>query len=160
MAVAALQIYDANYKITDKYKQLANDANTKLTLLLKNREDREAVRTITNDIKTQEATADHYFEKSIAYINVLIGIRVLILSIIGVIMFYMVARLRSKNKILRETQKKLLQNQAHLLTSQQISKTGSWQLNLTEDPLGANRLIWSDETYRIFGYEPGGVKVN
>src|SRR4030095_11861101 len=72
----------------------------------------------------------------------------------------MVARLRSKNKILLETQKKLLQNQAHLLTSQQISKTGSWQLNLTEDPLSANRLIWSDETYRIFGYEPGKVKVN
>ena len=31
MAIAALQIYDANYKITNKYKQLANEANTKLT---------------------------------------------------------------------------------------------------------------------------------
>jgi PAS domain S-box-containing protein len=83
-----------------------------------------------------------------------------ILVIIGIIIFNIVARLRSKNKILQETQKKLLQNQAHLLTSQRISKTGSWQLNLTEDPLSANRLIWSDETYRIFGYEPGEVEVN
>jgi len=160
MAIAALQIYDANYEITNKYKRLANQANTELSLLLESRQDREAVRAITNDIKKQEATADSYFEKSIAYINVLIGIRIVILVVIGVIIFSMVARLRIKNKILQETQRKLLQHQAHLLTSQQISKTGSWQLNLTEDPLGANRLIWSDETYRIFGYEPGEVKVN
>ncbi|HEV8505223.1 MAG TPA: PAS domain-containing protein [Chitinophagaceae bacterium] len=160
MAIAALQIYDANYKITDKYKQLANDANTKLTLLLEDRKDSKAVQTISDQIKIREAAADNYFEKSITYINVLIGIRVMVLVIIGIIIFSMVARLRSKNKILQDTQKKLLQNQAHLLTSQQISKTGSWQLNLTEDPLGANRLIWSDETYRIFGYEPGAVRVN
>jgi len=160
MALAALQIYDANYKLTDKYKQLANEADTKLTLLLERREDREAFRAITNDIKGQEAAADNYFKRSISYINVLIGIRVIILAVIGIIIFNMVARLRNKNKMLQEAQKRLLQNQAHLLTSQQISKTGSWQLNLTEDPLGTNRLIWSDETYRIFGYEPGEVKVN
>jgi PAS domain S-box-containing protein len=160
MAIAALQIYDANYKITNKYKQLANEANTKLTLLLERHENRETVWTIANEIKIQEAAADSYFEKSITYINILIGIRVVILVIIGIIIFNMVVRLRSKNKILLETQKKLLQNQAHLLTSQHISKTGSWQLNLTEDPLSANRLIWSDETYRIFGYEPGEVRVN
>jgi len=160
MAIAALQIYDANYEITNKYKQLANEANAKLSLLLESSGDRGTVQAITNDIKKHEAAADSYFEKSIAYINVLIGIRIVILAVIGIIIFNMVARLRSKNKILRETQKKLLQNHAHLLTSQQISKTGSWQLNLNEDPLGENRLIWSDETYRIFGYEPGEVRVN
>jgi len=160
MAIAALQIYDTNYKITDKYKQLASDANTKLTLLLEGHEDQRNLDAITKEIKIQEEAADTYFEKSITYINVLIGIRVVILVIIGIIIFNMVARLRSKNKKLREAQNKLLQNQAHLLTSQQISKTGSWQLNLREDPLGANRLIWSDETYRIFGYEPGEVRVN
>jgi PAS domain S-box-containing protein len=160
MAIAALQIYDANYNITNKYKQLANDANTKLTLLLEGQEDQKSLDAITRQIKTQESAADTYFEKSIRYINILITIRVVILAVIGIIIFNMIARLRSKNKILRETQNKLLQNQAHLLTSQQISKTGSWQLNLTEDPLSANRLIWSDETYRIFGYEPGEVSVN
>jgi PAS domain S-box-containing protein len=159
MAIAALQIYDANYKITNRYKQLANDANTKLTLLVASH-DRESVQAITNQIKIREAAADTYFQKSIKYINILIGIRVVILVVIGIIILNMVTRLRNKNKILHETQKKLLQNHAHLLTSQQISKTGSWQLNLTEDPLGANRLIWSDETYRIFGYKPGEVKVN
>ena len=160
MAIAALQIYDANYKITDKYKQLAKDANAKLGLLLKSREDQQALHVISNQIKIREAAADTYFIKSITYINLLIGIRVLIIVIIGIIIFNMVARLRSKNKILQETQKELLQNQAHLLTSQQISKTGSWQLNLKEDPFGANRLIWSDETFRIFGYEPGEVRVS
>ena len=160
MAIAALQIYDANYKITNRYKQLANDANSKLTLLLESQEDQQSLDAITKEIKIQETAADTYFEYSIRYINTLIGIRVVILAIIGIIIFNMIARLRNKNKILRETQNKLLQNQAHLLTSQQISKTGSWQLNLTEDPLSANRLIWSDETYRIFGYEPGEVQVN
>ena len=43
MAIAALQIYDANYKITNKYKQLANDANTKLTLLLEGQEDQKTL---------------------------------------------------------------------------------------------------------------------
>jgi len=160
MAIAALQIYDANYRITNRYKQLANDANTKLTLLLEGQEDQKALDAITKEIKIQETAADSYFERSITYINILIGIRVLVLVIIGIIIFNMVGKLRSKNKILQETQKKLLQNQSHLLTSQQISKTGSWQLNLTEDPLSASRLIWSDETYRIFGYEPGEVIVN
>jgi len=160
MAIAALQIYETNYKITDKYKQLASEANTKLTLLLEGHEDQKNLDAITKEIKIQEAAADTYFARSIKYINVLIGIRVVILVIVGIIIFNMVARLRSKNKKLREAQNKLLQNQAHLLTSQQISKTGSWQLNLTEDPLSASRLIWSDETYRIFGYQPGEVQVN
>jgi PAS domain S-box-containing protein len=127
---------------------------------LEGQEDQKTLDAITKEIKIQEAAADSYFERSIKYINILIGIRVVVLVIIGIIIFNMVVRLRSKNKILQETQKKLLQNQAHLLTSQQISKTGSWQLNLTEDPLSATRLIWSDETYRIFGYEPGEVRVN
>lgn len=160
MAIAALQIYDANFKITNRYKQLANDANTKLVQLLEGHEDQKNLDTVTQKIKAEEKKADAYFKKSITYINTLIGIRVVILLIVGIIIFNMVVRLRSKNKILQETQEKLLQNQAHLITSQQISKTGSWQLNLTEDPGSANRLIWSDETYRIFGYEPGEVQVN
>jgi hypothetical protein len=63
MAIAALQIYDANYKITDKYKQLANDANAKLGLLLKSREDQQALHVISNQIKIREAAAVTYFIK-------------------------------------------------------------------------------------------------
>jgi PAS domain S-box-containing protein len=257
--IAALQIYDANYKITNKYKELANTANAKLTLLFKSRENLGAIRTITinkvlhsseatneekkvnqlfeendtnlsrysqltespnetnalknlqqawelnknsckallalqtsregaikyyqliqdksyenlqkaisslslvliNQTKVEQATADAYFKKSIAFINILIGIRVAILIILGIIILNGVARLRVKNKILLETQAKLLQNQAHLLASQQISRTGSWELDLAEsNQMNENTLTWSDETYRIFGYEPGEVKLN
>ena len=42
---------------------------------------------ITKEIKIQEAAADSYFEKSITYINILIGIRVVVLVIIGIIIF-------------------------------------------------------------------------
>jgi hypothetical protein len=101
MAIAALQIYDANYKITNKYKQLANEANTKLTLLLEGQEDQKTLDAITKEIKIQEAAADSCFERSITCINILIGIRVVVLVIIGIIIFNMVVRLRSKNKILQ-----------------------------------------------------------
>ncbi|MFI5186438.1 MAG: PAS domain-containing protein, partial [Chitinophagales bacterium] len=115
---------------------------------------------LINETKVEEAAADHYFKRSIAFINILIGIRIAILIILGVIILNGVARLRIKNKILRETQKKLLQNQAHLLASQRISKTGSWELNLAESgQINENTLAWSDETYRILGYKPGEVKV-
>src|ERR1044072_6368991 len=79
MAIAALQIYDANYNITHRYKQLAYDANTKLTLLLEGQEDQASLDAATKEIKIQEAAADTYFEKSIRYLNVLITIRVVIL---------------------------------------------------------------------------------
>jgi hypothetical protein len=71
MAIAALQIYDANYKITNRYKQLAIDANSKLTLLLEGQEDQKSLDAITKEIKIQETAADTYFKNSIRYINIL-----------------------------------------------------------------------------------------
>src|ERR1041385_5615682 len=47
--IAALQIYDANYKITGKYKELAYRDNRKLALLLRFREDFEQFQAITID---------------------------------------------------------------------------------------------------------------
>src|SRR5262249_34901176 len=47
--IAALQIYDANYKITGKYKELAYLDNRKLSLLLKSREDFEQFQALTLD---------------------------------------------------------------------------------------------------------------
>lgn len=254
--IAALQIYDANYKLTDRYKELAHTSNLKLTLLLRSRENLEALHSITvdkvfhpnavtaekesrfaelwaendanldryqkfnvtgaekiavnqfreswqknkqttsifvglqknedsalayfrsvqqksyqdlqnavsflsltlsNEVNTEEAAADRYFKKSIAFINILIGIRIAILLMVGIIIFNVVAKLRSKNRMLQQTQTKLLQNQSHLLASQEISKTGSWELNLSGPDLVHNELFWSEETYRIFGYEPGAV---
>ena len=256
--IAALQIYDSNHKITDKYKALANEANTKLTLLLQSRENLAEIKIITIDkvfhpstvtpgkelrliqllkdnehnlkeykihlekgneavafknledawelnkkttsvftglkgneneaigyyrstqqksyeklgksistlsqiltreIKTKEALADDYFERSLTFINVLIVIRVVILIIIGMIILKVLSRLRKRNKTLLEIQSKLIRNQAHMLASQQISKTGSWEVALTEaGEIKKNTLTWSDETYRIFGYEPGEIE--
>jgi PAS domain S-box-containing protein len=45
--------------------------------------------------------------------------------------------------------KKLRFSEALLTEGQRISRTGSWLLNSA-----SNKLLWSDEHYRIFGYEP------
>jgi PAS domain S-box-containing protein len=51
-------------------------------------------------------------------------------------------------------------SQASLATAQRIARLGSWELDLTDV---ANRdgsaLTWSDETFRIFGYEPNQIAV-
>lgn len=49
----------------------------------------------------------------------------------------------------------LRRSEALLVEGQRISQTGSWEWNV---PTG--RVIWSDESYRIFGYEPQSVEVN
>jgi PAS domain S-box-containing protein len=41
-----------------------------------------------------------------------------------------------------------------------IAHLGAWELELTENlPIDQSTLQWSDEVFRIFGYEPGSVKV-
>ncbi len=45
--------------------------------------------------------------------------------------------------------KRVRESEDLLRKSQEIAHIGSWQLELT-----TNRLIWSDEVYRIFGMEP------
>ncbi len=47
------------------------------------------------------------------------------------------------------SEKKRIASEALLAQVQQIAHIGSWTMDLT-----LNRLIWSDETYRIFGYQP------
>jgi PAS domain S-box-containing protein len=43
----------------------------------------------------------------------------------------------------------LIQSEARLKTAQRISHLGSWEWNLEND-----EQLWSDEMYRIFGYDP------
>jgi PAS domain S-box-containing protein len=54
----------------------------------------------------------------------------------------------------------LEKSEASLAAAQRMAHLGSWELDL-KDPqnLYANELRWSDETYCIFGYKPGEVKV-
>ncbi len=51
-------------------------------------------------------------------------------------------------------------SETRLSEAQAIAHLGVWELDLTDlKDVDANPLWWSDETFRIFGYEPGSVKV-
>jgi PAS domain S-box-containing protein len=54
----------------------------------------------------------------------------------------------------------LRSSETRMAIGQRIAHLGSWELNLNPpDVLGAYPLEWSDEMFRIAGYEPGAVKV-
>ncbi|HWN69703.1 MAG TPA: PAS domain S-box protein, partial [Haliangium sp.] len=51
--------------------------------------------------------------------------------------------------------------QRMLADAQALAHVGSWELGLADlEDLSANTLRWSDETYRIFGYEPGSIQIS
>lgn len=55
----------------------------------------------------------------------------------------------------------LRENAALLAAAQRITNLGSWELDLLDlDDISNNELRWSDETYRIFGFEPGEVEAS
>jgi PAS domain S-box-containing protein len=49
----------------------------------------------------------------------------------------------------KQAEQALRQSEGRLKRAEQIAHLGSWELDLLN-----NRLTWSDETYRIFGFEP------
>ena len=60
-----------------------------------------------------------------------------------------------------ERDRSLRESQANLAAAQRVAKLGSWELELT-DPgnLDGSALSWSDETFRILGYEPNQIEVS
>ena len=77
-------------------------------------------------------------------------------------MFYQTAYFRPmKAKLQNENNKDSSANYVpnlpyHLELCQKMAKIGSWELDLSvEDPNAPQ--YWSDETYRILGYEPGAI---
>ena len=59
----------------------------------------------------------------------------------------------------KRTEEALRNSRKLLSASQKMAHVGSWVLELTDlKDLKGNRLHWSDESYRIFGYEPASVK--
>jgi PAS domain S-box-containing protein len=57
---------------------------------------------------------------------------------------------------LRRAAEALKISQASLAAAQRIARLGSWELELADlETMNCNKLRWSDETYRIFGVEPG-----
>jgi two-component system cell cycle sensor histidine kinase/response regulator CckA len=54
----------------------------------------------------------------------------------------------------------LEKSEASLAAAQRIAHLGSWELDLKNlDDVNSNELRWSDETYRLFGFEPRSVTV-
>jgi PAS domain S-box-containing protein len=54
----------------------------------------------------------------------------------------------------------LEKSEASLAAAQRIAHLGSWELDLKNlDDINSNELRWSEETYRIFGFEPHKVTV-
>lgn len=61
----------------------------------------------------------------------------------------------------KEAEQKLRQSEANLAAAQRIAHFGSVELHLaTRNEPEKLPLRWSDEVFRIFGYEPGGVEVS
>ena len=55
----------------------------------------------------------------------------------------------------------LRESERNLANAQRIAHMGSWSLDLTNlDDVNRNPLHWSDEVFRIFGYEPGQIEVS
>lgn len=53
---------------------------------------------------------------------------------------------------LKERERELELSKKRLMDAQAIAKVGSWEWNVKD-----NQMIWSDEMYRICGYEPGEI---
>ncbi|RYX83884.1 PAS domain S-box protein [bacterium] len=58
-------------------------------------------------------------------------------------------------------QERLSQSEANLAKAQEITRLGIWELDLLRlGDVNSNPLHWSDENFRLFGYEPGEVEVS
>jgi len=62
-------------------------------------------------------------------------------------------RLQREIKERKRIEIELRQSEQRLTEAQQIAHIGSWELDLA-----GGAAVWSDETYRLRGYEPGGVE--
>ncbi|MEP6685705.1 MAG: PAS domain S-box protein [Verrucomicrobiota bacterium] len=56
--------------------------------------------------------------------------------------------------------RKLRQSEASLALAQRVAHIGSWEVDLTNrEDRAKNPPRWSDETFQIFGFEPGAIEV-
>jgi PAS domain S-box-containing protein len=68
---------------------------------------------------------------------------------VGGIQAFLILALMGHRKRLKATNEALRKSEKLLFRAQAIAHTGSWELDLPADSL-----TWSDEVYRIFGYDP------
>lgn len=68
--------------------------------------------------------------------------------------------LKQETQKRKDAEREREKHETHLETSQQIAHIGSWELDISKTSTqGDTTFDWSDETYRIFGFEPGSVTV-
>ncbi len=61
----------------------------------------------------------------------------------------------------KKAEQTILQSQQMMAQAESVAHFGSWEYDLNDlNNLAENELRWSDEVYRIFGYEPGGFDVS
>jgi PAS domain S-box-containing protein len=75
------------------------------------------------------------------------------LSFVSVMLLvtYLLA-LRNKNRQIALQTQALIKSEAQLMEAQEVARLGSWKLDL-----GTGEAVWSDQEYRLLGYEPGSV---
>jgi PAS domain S-box-containing protein len=60
----------------------------------------------------------------------------------------------------KQAEEALRRSEAILAHAGKMARLGAWDIQISNhEDLNANPLRWSDETYRIFGYEPGQAEV-
>ncbi len=68
--------------------------------------------------------------------------------------------LKQETQKRKDAEREREKHETHLEASQQIAHIGSWELDISKTSTqGDTTFDWSDETYRIFGFEPGSVTV-
>jgi PAS domain S-box-containing protein len=70
----------------------------------------------------------------------------------SIVMVAGIAAIRPFFRSLRRKQEVLEESQTALADAQRIAKVGSWEWDL-----GTDEMSWSDEYYRLYGYEPGQI---
>ena len=64
------------------------------------------------------------------------------------------------NRVGDDVEEALRRSEQHLAAAQRITHCGSWEIELGDlSDIDGNPLRWSDEVFRIFGYEPGAIEV-
>jgi PAS domain S-box-containing protein len=69
-------------------------------------------------------------------------------------------RLEAERDRLAQAVSRLKEAEASLAAAQRIARVGNWEMDLSDlAEVNRNPLRWSDEVFRIFGYEPGAIEV-
>jgi PAS domain S-box-containing protein len=67
---------------------------------------------------------------------------------------------KAAEEALRESEEKFRRSEAVLAQAGRMANLGAWEVDLTRSAeINENPLAWSDQVYRIYGYEPGSVEV-